>query len=253
MLSEPIVVARTETIDRTTTQAIAAYFVEDIRKSLEQKYGAKSLYEAGLRVQTTLDAELQQAANYAIDRGLRRIDKRRSGFRKPARNVITDGQALDRFTAERWSRPILAGDIVPAVVMAVPAKGTPGNAKLRIGTTQVDLLPTGFTWTRKTAPADLFKVGDLVDVEVKTVKNGVPETLGLEQAPIIEGALLAIDNRTGQIRAMVGGYSFARSKFNRATQARRQVGSSFKPFIYTTAIDRGFTPVSIFIDRKSTR
>jgi penicillin-binding protein 1A len=232
----------------TQDRSIAPYFVEDIRKSLEQKYGAKALYEAGLRVQTTLDAELQLAANQAVDRGLRRIDKRRSGFRKPARNVVAEGHALDRFTTERWSRPILAGDIVPAVVMSVPAKGTPGNARLRIGMHEIDLLPSAFTWTRKTSPADLFKAGDLVEVEVRTFKDGMPDTLGLEQAPLIEGALLAIDNRTGQIRAMVGGYSFARSKFNRATQARRQVGSSFKPFIYTTAIDRGFTPVSVFID-----
>jgi penicillin-binding protein 1A len=76
----------------------------------------------------------------------------------------------------------------------------------------------------------------------------VPQTVALEQDPVVEGALIAIDNRTGQVRAMVGGFDFARSKFNRATQAKRQVGSSFKPFIYTTAIDRGYTPISIFVD-----
>ena len=232
----------------TQERSIAPYFVEEIRKTLEQKYGAKTLYEAGLQVQTTLDADLQAAANEALDRGLRRIDKRRSGFRKPARNVVAEGQALDRFTAERWSRPILAGDIVPAVVMAVPARGAAGTARLRLGTRELDLPPSAFAWTRRTSPADLFKVGDLIDVEVRTLKNGGPETLALEQAPVIEGALLAIDNRTGQVRAMVGGYSFARSQFNRATQARRQMGSAFKPIIYTAAIDRGFTPVSVFID-----
>src|SRR5206468_4765057 len=107
---------------------------------------------------------------------------------------------------------------------------------------------TAFTWTRRTAPVDLLKVGDLIEVEVREVRDGAPQSVALEQEPIIEGALLAIDNRTGQIRAMVGGLDFARSKFNRATQAKRQVGSSFKPFIYTTAIDRGYTPVSIFVD-----
>jgi penicillin-binding protein 1A len=232
----------------TQERSIAPYFVEDIRKTLEQKYGAKALYEAGLRVQTTLDAELQAAANQAVDRGLRRIDKRRGAYRKPARNVVAEGHALDRFTAERWTRPILAGDIVPAVVMAVPARGAGGAAQVRIGSATLDLLPSAFAWTRRKSAADLFTVGDLIEVEVRTVKGNAPETLMLEQAPAMEGALLAIDNRTGQVRAMVGGYSFARSKFNRATQARRQVGSSFKPFIYTTAIDRGFTPVSIFID-----
>ena len=233
---------------QTPERSIAPYFVEDIRKSLEQKYGAKALYEAGLRVQTTLDAELQQAANVAIDRGLRRIDKRRSGYRRPARNIVAEGHALDRFTTDRWTRPIAEGDIVPAVVVSVPARGNTGNASVRIGHNQVDLPRTGFEWTRRASPAELFKVGDLIEVEVRTLKDGVPETVFLEQPPEVEGALLAIDNRSGQIRAMVGGFSFARSKFNRATQARRQMGSAFKPIVYTAAIDRGFTPASVFID-----
>ena len=238
----------------TQERSIAPYFVEEIRKTLEQKYGAKALYEAGLQVQTTLDAGLQVAANTALDRGLRRLDKRRGGYRKPARNVVSEGQALDRFTADRWTRPILAGDIVPAVVMAVPAKGavpahaSAGAARVRIGARELDLPAAGFAWTRRTSPADLFKVGDLIEVEVRTVKMGMPDTVALEQAPIVEGALLVVDNRTGQIRAMVGGYSFTRSKFNRATQAHRQMGSAFKPIIYTAAIDRGFTPVSVFLD-----
>jgi penicillin-binding protein 1A len=233
---------------QTPERSIAPYFVEDIRKSLEQKYGAKALYEAGLRVQTTLDAELQQAANVAVDRGLRRIDKRRSGYRRPARNIVAEGHALDRFTTDRWTRPIAEGDIVPAVVVSVPARGNAGNARVRIGQQQVDLPRTGFEWTRRASPAELFKVGDLIEVEVRTLKEGLPETVFLEQPPEVEGALLAIDNRSGQIRAMVGGFSFARSKFNRATQARRQMGSAFKPIVYTAAIDRGFTPASIFID-----
>ena len=233
---------------QTPERSIAPYFVEDIRKSLEQKYGAKALYEAGLRVQTTLDAELQQAANVAIDRGLRRIDKRRSGYRRPARNIVAEGHALERFTTDRWTRPIVEGDIVPAVVMSVPARGNTGTTRLRIGQNQVDLPRTGFEWTRRASATELFKVGDLIEVEVRTLKDGVPETVFLEQPPEVEGALLAIDNRTGQVRAMVGGFSFARSKFNRATQARRQMGSGFKPIVYTAAIDRGFTPASIFID-----
>ncbi len=229
----------------TPERSIAPYFVEDIRKVLEQKYGAKALYEAGLRVQTTLDAELQEAADRAIDRGLRRIDKRRSGYRKPARNVLTEGRQLTTFTTDRWNRPILAGDIVPALVIGFAGGG---GAKLRIAQYEADLPKTAFAWTRKSSAADLFKAGDLIEVEVRKVDGGKPADLLLEQPPTVEGALLAIDNRTGQIRAMVGGFSFARSKFNRATQARRQVGSLFKPFVYTAAIDRGFTPVSVFID-----
>jgi penicillin-binding protein 1A len=227
--------------------SVAPYFVEEIRKSLEQEYGADALYQNGLRVQTTLDAELQEAANRAVDRGLRRLDKRHSGFRK-VRNIVAEKRSLERFTTDRWSRPILAGDIVPALVTAVTPKGGNGSARVRIGTHEVELPKAAFTWTRKTSAADFLKVGDLVQVEVRTIQGGVPQTVALEQEPVVEGALLAIDNRTGQVRAMVGGLDFARSKFNRAVQAKRQVGSSFKPFIYTTAIDSGYTPLSIFVD-----
>jgi penicillin-binding protein 1A len=227
--------------------SVAPYFVEEIRKSLEQEYGADALYQNGLQVQTTLDAELQEAANRAVDRGLRRLDKRHSGFRK-VRNILAEKRSLERFTTDRWNRPILAGDIVPALVTSVTPKGGNGSARVRIGPHDVELPKAAFTWTRKTAAVDFLKVGDLVQVDIRTIQGGVPQTIGLEQDPVVEGALLAIDNRTGQVRAMVGGFDFARSKFNRATQARRQVGSSFKPFIYTTAIDRGYTPVSIFVD-----
>jgi penicillin-binding protein 1A len=227
--------------------SVAPYFVEEIRKSLEQRYGADALYQNGLRVQTTLDAELQEAANLALDRGLRQLDKRHSGFRK-VRNILLETRSLETFTTDRWSRPILAGDIVPALVTAVTPKGGDGSARVRIGMHDVELPRSAFAWTRKTAAADFLNVGDLVEVEVRAIQGGVPQTIALEQDPLVEGALLAIDNRTGQVLAMVGGYDFARSKFNRATQAKRQVGSAFKPFIYTTAIDRGYTPVSIFVD-----
>jgi len=230
----------------TPERSIAPYFVEDIRKALEQDYGAKALYEAGLTVQTTLDAELQELANVAVDRGLRRLDKRRNPYRRARRNVLSEGHTLARFTTDRWSRPVLAGDIVPALVLSVPS-GT-GNARIRIGEHELDLPRAAFAWTRQTRPAALFKPGDLIEIEVRKAEGGRPTEVVLEQPPAVEGALLAIDNRTGQILAMVGGFSFARSKFNRATQAQRQMGSSFKPVVFTAAIDRGFTPVSVFID-----
>ena len=225
-------------------RSIAPYFVEEVRKKLEEKYGADALYQYGLRVQTTLDTELQEAANIAIDKGLRRVDKRRGGFRKPARNVIAEGHQVDSFTVDRWKQAILAGDIVPAVVTVVGD----GSARVRIGANEVELPKAAFAWTRKSSSEDLFTVGDLIEVEIRTLQGNMPVELMLEQPPVVEGALVAVDNRTGQIRAMVGGFSFARSKFNRAVQAKRQVGSLFKPIVYTAAIDRGFTPVSVFID-----
>jgi penicillin-binding protein 1A len=228
--------------------SVAPYFVEDIRKVLEQKYGADALYQAGLRVQTTLDVTLQEAANRALDRGLRRLDKRRSGFRKPARNILAEGKDIATFRQERWSQAILAGDVVPAVVTYVPGPRERANARVRIGTHEIDLPAAAFQWTRRTSSSGLFKAGDLIEVEVRELDGDTPTTLALEQSPLVEGALLAIDNETGQVRAMVGGFDFSRSKFNRATQARRQVGSLFKPIVYTAAIDRGFTPVSVFVD-----
>ncbi len=228
--------------------SVAPYFVEDVRKTLEQEYGADVLYQTGLRVQTTLDAKLQEGANTALDRGLRRLDKRRSGYRRPKRNIAKEGPAIQRLAAERWSRPILVGDIVPAIVTFVPSAGRPGNARVRIGEHEFELPRGAYAWTRRTSPAELFSAGDLIEVEVRALDGNTPRDLLLEQAPNVEGALLAIDNRSGQIRAMVGGFSFARSKFNRATQARRQVGSLFKPIVYTAAIDRGMTSSSIIVD-----
>src|SRR5687767_12199239 len=239
-VARPLVLSGQPTTDRST----APYFVEDIRKQLEGKYGAEALYQRGLRVQTTLDAELQQVANAAVERGLRALDKRRGGYRRATRNVVAEGHAVDAFTVERWADPMLAGDIVPAVVSFV---GT-GGARVRIAEYDVELPRPAFAWTRRTSAADLFTVGDLIEVEVRALDGKRPSELRLEQPPAVEGALLALDNRTGHIRSMVGGFSYALIKFNRATQARRQVGSLFKPIVYTAAIDRGFTPVSVFID-----
>ena len=222
--------------------SIAPYFLEEVRKYLESKYGAKALYESGLTVRTGLDIALQQAANKAVDRGLRRVDKRR-GFRRPRRNIIAEGQTIDAFKIDRWLRPMAEGDIVPAVVRTV----TDTTAVLRIGTLNAELVRAGMQWTNRKSPKEIVKPGDLIDVELTKI-DGRTATVNLEQTPILEGALVAIDNHTGEVLAMVGGYSFSRSKFNRATQAYRQMGSTVKPLLYTAAIDRGLTPTTILVD-----
>jgi penicillin-binding protein 1A len=229
-------------------RSVAPYFVEEVRQHLEQRYGAKALYESGLAVRTTLDASLQEAANRAVDRGLRRIDKAR-GYRPARRNVVAEGHAIESFTDDRWARPFAAGDIVPAIVVSTGSPAPAGAARLRIGAFSADLTRDGFAWTRRTSAGTLFKPGDLVEVEIlKLDAAGAPSSVSLEQTPLVEGALIAIENRTGRIKAMVGGWSFTRSKFNRAVQAYRQLGSTFKPIVFTAAIDRGFTPSSILID-----
>ena len=233
-------------------QSIAPYFLEEVRKHLEARYGGKRLYESGLSVATTLDVGLQQAANRALLDGLRRLDKRR-GFRRSTFNVVAEGQTIDGFKAERWSRAMAPGDVVPAIVEAVGRPAPAGGARLRIGAYHADLTPQGFAWTGSTSAARLVKTGDLIDVQIVQVDDTRgTATVRLEQTPLVEGALIAIDNRTGQIKAMVGGWSFGRSKFNRAVQAYRQLGSTFKPIVYTTAIDRGFTPASLIIDEPVT-
>jgi penicillin-binding protein 1A len=225
-------------------RAQAAYFVEHVRQELEARFGAAAIYETGLQVATTLDADWERDAETALDRGLRRIDKRRQRYRRPTRNVGAAGVLTPTLAVEA----IRAGDIVPAVVAKV-SDGRPSNPTLvRIGTREFELPKAGYGWTRAKSPQELFKAGDVIEVAVGSVKDGVPGTLSLEQQPIIEGAVVALDNRTGQVRVMVGGQSFARSKFNRAAQARRQVGSLFKPIVYATSLDQGLTAASTFID-----
>ena len=224
---------------------IAPFFVEEVRKHLEKQYGAKVLYENGLTVTTTLDTRLQELGNRAIEHGLRTYDKRH-GWRKPTRNVFVEKQTIDTARDERWNRPIVPGDTVPAVVVTAPKAGA---ARLRVGKYHADLTRDGYAWTYKTSADSLFKPGDIVDVAVGKVDEATQTlTVKLEQTPLAEAALIAIDNHTGQIKAMVGGWSFSRSKFNRSIQAMRQIGSTFKPIVYTAAIDRGYTPASIIID-----
>ena len=222
----------------------APYFLEEVRKELEAKYGAKALYENGLSVQTALDLKLQEAANRAIDDGVRRIDHLH-GFRKPKRNVLDERHTVEGFKLPRWTAPFAVNDIVPAVV--TEADGP--TIHLRAGNYRITIDKKGFAWTRKTLGSQLVRRGDLVDARLLTLDTGArTATASLDQPPLVQGAALAIDNHTGQIKLMVGGDSFELSKFNRATQALRQVGSSFKPFVYTAAIDRGYTPASILLD-----
>ena len=247
-------------------ESIAPFFVEEVRKYLERKYGAKQLYEKGLSVYTTLDVDLQVAANKALSNGLRKLDKRR-GWRKPHRNILDEGRALATYHEERWDRPFAVDDIVPAVVVETnggkkPAPAPKGAAapgdrralaagavRVQFGKYHADLGREAVTWTGRTVAADLLRPGDLIEVRLLTLDpEKLTATASLEQTPVVDGSVLVLDNKTGQVRAMVGGLSFGRSKFNRATQAYRQMGSGFKPIVYTAAIDRGFTPTTILLD-----
>jgi penicillin-binding protein 1A len=225
--------------------ALSRYFAELVRTDLEAKYGTKAVYEDGLLVRTGLDPLLQRAANTALDEGLRRLDRLR-GFRRPARNILEDKDAgnLETWRHPQWPRELAQGDLLPALVTNVAADAI----EIRIGTMSGRIERAGYQWTRRQA-RDLVRPGDVIEARVTSLdRDAATFTASLEQAPELEGAVIALDNRTGQILAMIGGANFVRSQFNRATQAMRQVGSLFKPFVYAAAIDRGYTADSILDD-----
>jgi penicillin-binding protein 1A len=223
--------------------SIAPYFLETLRIHLEDQYGSKAVYENGLTVRTGLDPDVQRSANAALDTELRRIDKLH-GYRKPARNVLAEGGSLDTYRHRRWLRDPQPDDIVPAVVMTLDST----DIVVRVGEFTGTVGRAGYSWTRKAA-RELVTAGDVVEVRVEAVNDAnTTFTAKLEQPPEVEGAVVAIENRTGQVLAMIGGDSFERSQFNRATQALRQVGSLFKPFVFTAAIDRGYTAQSLLDD-----
>jgi penicillin-binding protein 1A len=222
---------------------LAPYFFEEIRKYLERAYGPEAVHEQGLRVYTTLDVAMQRAANRAIADGLHDYD-RRHGWRGKLPNILRDNLGtLETYDDEDWRRPIEKGDYVIGLVLAVDDK----SATVRIGPYRAVLLPADFAWTAHPSPAEILKPGDLTEFLVKDL-SGATAKVELEQKPAAQAALVAIDNPTGEIRALVGGYSFDESKFNRATQALRQVGSSFKPYVYATAIEQGLTPFDTILD-----
>ena len=256
------------------SNSIAPYFIEEVRQHLEHAYGVAQLYEEGLTVHTTLDVRLQEAANTAVQAGLRAHDKRR-GFRPPARNIIEDAavddsddrepaDVLAAFGHRRWVFAMDIGDIVPAVVTNVDHEAM----QVRFGSYGARVVPKGlrtlesgltegFRGIGRTPADQLVQPGDLIEVKITALNTTDADgheldepvvEADLEQEPLAEGALLAIENRTGRILAMVGGYSFDRSKFNRATQAYRQLGSLFKGVLYAAAIDQGYTPTSIVPD-----
>lgn len=226
--------------------SVAPYFTELVRRHLEERYGAKAMYEGGLTVKTSLDIPLQRAANLALDTGLRRIDKLR-GFRKPARNLLSEKRDIDKYRLPSWSREPVDDAMLQCVVLSIDA----GVIRVKYNRFTGTIDKAGYAWTKRT-PAQLEQLvrrGDVVDVHVRSLDAAKQSFTGdLDQPPAVEGAILALDNKTGDILAMVGGSSYERTQFNRATQALRQVGSSFKPIVYTAAIDRGYTATSILID-----
>ena len=229
---------------------VAPYFVEEVRQFLEKKYGPEAVDERGLRVYTTLNTKIQKLAQEALQQGLRDDDKRR-GWRGPEKNILktpvklADGEpaTLETYTDSDWKAAFQPGYLVHGLVMQV----SPDHALVRFGSVTVRLTPPDFAWTQKTEPAEVFAPGDVDLFQVKEIK-GSKLVVTLDQHPNVQGAILVIDNSTGAIKAMVGGYDWNESKYNRATQAERQVGSSFKVYVYSQALLDGMSPFDTIVD-----
>jgi len=238
----------------------AAHFIEHIRRIIERKYGRHLLYKGGLKIYTTVDLEMQVAAKDAVVRGIREFDKR-EGFRGPIGRVSPGDENLftQQMREHLKNNSLEIGTITEAMVVKVDSKKK--ETLVRIGD-QLGLLPLpNMEWARMADvekayfetkledPAEVLAPGDIILVKIIKALEGSPRwILSLEQTPQTDAALICLDTKTGQVKAMVGGVDFSKSQFNRATQARRQPGSAFKPIIYTTALDHGFTPSSIIID-----
>ncbi|HLH31308.1 MAG TPA: PBP1A family penicillin-binding protein [Terriglobia bacterium] len=233
--SHPIVIAQKPRPDE-----LAPYFVEELRRYLEKKYGTSAVHEGGLKVYSTLNVEAQKAADAAVRAGLREYDKRH-GWRGADRNLINEGvEDLESFELPEWKFPLRTNDIVPGIVLDLTKTG----ATIKIGSQsvsyQAELRPQDIAWTNAKTAGDILKRGDVALFQVRSMNTADRKLeVTLEQKPKAQAAFVAIEPKTGEIKALVGGYDFDESKFDRATQALRQTGSSFKPFVYTAAIDSG--------------
>jgi penicillin-binding protein 1A len=222
--------------------SLAPHYVEEIRRYLEAKYGSDQVHESGLRVYTSLDTDLQKAARQSLLDGLAAYE-RRHGWRGKLANVIAQGEKIDKYADPDWDEDPEVNGYTHALVAAVSA----GAAEVHFGRRTPTLSQTDVAWT-KLKLADILHAGDIVYLKVLALDADGKAKVSLEQDSGTEGALVAIDNATGEIKAMVGGRDFNLSKFNRATQALRQVGSSFKPYVYTAVIDQGGSPDDTIVD-----
>ncbi len=222
------------------------YFAEEIRQYIEksEKFGVENLYQRGLKVYSTLDLAMQQVAEGALQRGLRRFDKRR-GFRKPTRNVIKEGIDPASYRDPSWSSdPYVVDKLYPAVVTNVYAQ----NVQVRMGRMEVEIPPAAYAWTKRKSMFGALQKGDLVHIRLEEDAKTKERRWVFDQLPQVQGAVVVLDVKSGEIRAMSGGYDYQISKFNRATQSRRQTGSSFKPLVYGAAFEKGLTPADTLFD-----
>ena len=240
---------------------LAPYFAEDVRKHLVDAYGEDAVKHAGLQAWTTLDPQIQRSAEAALRDELIRLDHRK-GWRGPVAHVEGPAAELAAMELPSWTgvepEP---GRWLQGLVVAADR----GEVTVKIEGRSYPLTAAGIAWARRSSPAALLEPGDVAwfRLEASEGSQGEGERTGdggdgaveaaeprlmLEQEPELDGAVVVIESATGAVRAMAGGWDFERSKFNRATQAQRQVGSAFKPFVYGAALEAGFTPADTVLD-----
>jgi len=237
----------------------AAYFTEQVRRYLEETYGRELLYTGGLQVHTSMNLPMQLAAQAAVQANLRDHDKRQ-GYRGPDRVLTADETAA--FLAEQAEKLAAAPPRVGDTLAAVVTGGDQEQIRLKLGTSTGLIRLKDLDWAaplsvvaatakpsgNATAAATRLPIGSLVQVRIEALPEQGDWRLTLEQEPLAQGALLALDPHTGLIRVMVGGYDFRTSQFNRVIQARRLPGSAMKPLIYAAALDKGYTPATVILD-----
>ena len=213
----------------------ARYYVEDVRKSIVEKYGFDSVYKKGLNIKTPINLELQSISTHALREGLLKYDKRK-GWRGPLinkKNIIDWDKDLKKFNLEKsigWEVAIVKK--VEKFFVEIETKNK-NKGKIKIN---------DISWVKKDIE-DIFRIGDVI--YVKKINENI---YSLRQLPKVNGGIVVMDPYTGRILAVSGGFSFKKSEFNRATQAQRQPGSAFKPFIYALALENKYTPSTLVLD-----
>jgi penicillin-binding protein 1A len=232
--------------------SVAPWFEEEVRQELEKRFGAEQVHEAGLKIETTLDLDLQKTANQAVLDGLATYERRHGwvGESGPGHleNVLAAGTTLEEYKHPDWALKSGPGDYVHALVTRV----LPLEIHARVAKTEILISPDDWKWTGQHYADALVKPGDVIYVRLGEATGGsAGKTMlkaTLEQDSGAQGALMAIDNTTGDVLALVGGRDYATSEFNRAMQAERQTGSSFKPYVYTAAFEDGAKPDDKIVD-----
>jgi penicillin-binding protein 1A len=225
------------------------YFSEQARREIEARYGHEMLYKQGLQIYTTMDPKAQTLAEKALDRGVRELDKRH-GYRGAHQNIPQKKWPEAVQGLAKNNKELAENHVIEALVTGYDQKGK--FYQLDLGTAKGQLPAGAMNWAASKRSGAMFQPGDIILVKLAKPpekQNAASAWLvSLEQEPEVQGALLAINHHSGAVLCMVGGRDFEESQFNRAVQAIRQPGSSFKPMVYAAALDRGYSPASVLID-----